>query len=77
MVQRSFMNFNKVIFQSLFVSVVKPLVSYGTSAWNPIQQYLIKNTENVQRRASKQRLTYRESLNVFDLPKLQYRRYRD
>ena len=77
MVQRSFMNFNKVIFQSLFVSVVKPLVNYGTSAWNPIQQYLIKNTENVQRRASKQRLTYRERLNVFDLPKLQYRRYRD
>ena len=37
-IQRSFMHFDKVIIQSVFVSALKPLVEYGASAWNPLQK---------------------------------------
>ena len=35
-------------------TVVKPLVNYGTFAWNPILKYPMKIIENMHRRASKQ-----------------------
>ena len=65
----------------LFKSLVRPILGYASSAWNPYKTKDIEAIENVQRRATKmlpdmKDLTYEERLRKLKLPSLRYRRLR-
>ena len=81
MLRRTFAHLDKYVFKVLFISIVRPHLEYGAPIWNPYTRKLISQIENVQRRATKlipgmHNLTYRERLEKWELPTLQYRRYR-
>ena len=81
MIRRTFLHLDKENFKLLFTSIVRPHLEYANSVWNPQLKRLINMVENVQRRATKcipglSNLTYKERLEILDLPTLQYRRYR-
>ena len=69
------------LFLSLFKSLVRPILEYGHSVYQPQQKYLCSDLEDVQRRATKllpsvRDLPYPERLRRLRLPSLEHRRLR-
>ncbi len=81
MIRRTFTFLDNETFTKLFTSLVRPVLEYGNSVWSTHLQYLIKDIENVQRRATKllpgmQDLEYEDRLRRLNLPSLAFRRIR-
>ncbi|KAK3107559.1 hypothetical protein FSP39_017306 [Pinctada imbricata] len=80
-IRRSLSYLDKNIFLTLYKSIVRPHLEYGSSVWSVIYKKEAIGIENVQRRATKlirsiSHLTYPERLKTLGLPTLQYRRLR-
>jgi hypothetical protein len=80
-IRRSFDYLDWNLFTQLFKSLVRPMLEYGNSVWNPYLKGLRAEIENVQRRATKlipdmNTLQYEERLAALDLPSLEFRRKR-
>ena len=72
---------DKDSFKLLFTALVRPHLEYAQATWSPHLKKHIKAIENVQRRASKavlgfKDLSYEARLRAMRLPTLAYRRYR-
>ena len=81
MIKRSFDFMDKDMFLTVFKSIVRPHLEYGSSVWSVIYNKEAIQLENVQRRATKlikniQHKTYTQRLKYLGLPSLQYRRLR-
>ena len=80
-VRRTFTHMDPVIFTQIFKGLVRPNLEYAQSVWSPHSKKMIKDVEDVQRRASKlvpglKVLEYPERLKRLKLPTLAYRRVR-
>ncbi|KAK7105260.1 hypothetical protein V1264_016666 [Littorina saxatilis] len=80
-IRRTFQNLDKETFVQLYKSLVRPILEYGHSVWNPQAKGLCKDLENVQRRATRmigslKELSYSERLRILGIPCLQHRRRR-
>ena len=69
------------MFQNLYVSLVRPHLTYATPVWSPFYKKDTIILANVQRRAAKlvnacKTLTYLERNRKLGLPYLEYRRER-
>ena len=78
-IRRSFKYLDFKTFSLLFKSLVRPILEYASSVWNPHKTKDIEAIENVQRRATQmlpdmKDLTYEERLRKLKLPSLRYRR---
>ena len=78
-IRRSFDFLDENLFLQLYKSLVRPILEYGHSVWQPWQKTLSNDIESVQRRATKllpalPDLPYRERLASLKLPSLQNRR---
>ena len=81
LIRRTFSFLSDKTFVLLFKSLVRPLLEYGHTIWQPQDKYLCKEVEDVQRRATKmlghlKNLSYPERLKKLKLPSLEYRRQR-
>jgi len=80
-INRNFSNLDKVTLKLLYKSLVRSLLEYGHSVWNPYRIGLISDLERVQKRATKlvkqcRKLNYSDRLRFLDMPTLKYRRAR-
>lgn len=80
-IRRSFDFLDEKLFLQLYKSLVRPILEYGHSVWQPWQKTLQSDIENVQRRATKllpmiRDLPYSERLEALKLPSLEHRRKR-
>ena len=80
-IRRSFDNLSEELFVQLYKSLVRPILEYGHSVWNPYLKTLCQEVEKVQRRATKllgclKNLSYPERLRRLKLPSLEHRRNR-
>jgi len=78
-INRNFVNLEKSTFILLYKSLVRSLLEYGNSVWNPHKTGLIHDLEKVQKRATKllplcRNKSYSERLKFLNLPCLRYRR---
>ena len=81
LIRRSFDYMSEKMFTLLFKSLVRPILEYGHSIWQPHEKGLCKDIEDVQRRATKtlshlKNLPYPERLRKLKLPSLEFRRMR-
>ena len=79
--KNSFKNWDLKTFRLLFTSYVRPILEYGSSAWNPYLKKDIKKIEKVQRRATKlvpqlRNKSYEMRLKMLELQTLEERRIR-
>ena len=77
-IKRSFSCLDKVMFRTLYVSLVRPHLEYASEIWNPHLIGDIQALEKVQRRATKlvpelKHLAYVDRLCALNLPSLLYR----
>lgn len=80
-IKRTFKSLNKELFIILYKSIVRSILDYGGSVYNPYTKKSIQLLENVQRRATRivpelKGLSYHERLDNLNLPTLYYRRKR-
>jgi hypothetical protein len=80
-IKNSFQNWDARTFKILFTSYVRPILEYGSMAWNPHKKQDIKKIEAVQRRATKlvptlRNKSYGERLKELGLTSLEDRRLR-
>ena len=80
-IKRSFHCIDKIMFRTLYVSLVRPHLEYVSEIWNPHLIGDIQVVEKVQKCATKlvpdlRQLTYSDRLVVLNLPSLLYRRRR-
>jgi ribonucleases P/MRP protein subunit RPP40 len=80
-INRNFCNLDKVSFKLLYKSLVRSLIEYGHSVWNPYRVGIILDLERVQKRATRmvkgcKKLSYNERLCFLELPTLAFRRAR-
>ena len=80
-IRRTFDHLPNHTFVLLYKAMVRPILEYGHSVWNPAQKMLIKELEDVQRRATKlvgglKNKPYPERLKTLKLPSLEFRRLR-
>jgi hypothetical protein len=80
-IRRSFDYLNEATFVQLYKSLVRPILEYGHSVWQPHQKGLQSDVEDVQRRATKliaslKNKPYPERLAALELPSLEHRRMR-
>jgi hypothetical protein len=80
-IRRSFDYLNEATFVQLYKSLVRPILEYGHSVWQPQQKGLQSDVEDVQRRATKliaslKNKPYPERLAALELPSLEHRRMR-
>ena len=80
-IRRTFDFLTESMFVQLFKSLVRPILEYGNSAWQPQHKSLCQDIEDVQRRATKllasiRDLSYPERLAKLKLPSLEHRRKR-
>jgi hypothetical protein len=69
------------MFTTLYKSIVRPHLEYGSKIWSVMYKREVIQIENVQRRATKlvkhiQHLSYSDRTRYLGLPSLQYRRLR-
>ena len=81
LIRRSFDYLNERTFVLLFKSMVRPLLEYGNTVWQPLLKSLESEIEDVQRRATKtlshlKDKPYAERLRTLKLPCLEHRRRR-
>ena len=72
---------NPDIFKKLFCAHIRPHIEYAVQFWAPYLRKSINQIESVQRRATKnipgfQNHSYKERLQLLDIPTLAYRRLR-
>ena len=80
-IRRSFDHLTPATFVQLYKSLVRPILEYGHSVWQPRHKRLCSDVEDVQRRATKliaslKDKPYPERLATLKLPSLEYRRNR-
>jgi len=80
-INRNFSNLDIFSFLMLYKSMVRSHIEYGNVIWSPYKEYLIFDTERVQKRATKmvkgmRNLSYQERLITLKLPTLKFRRIR-
>jgi len=80
-ISRNFIDLDKASFLLLYKSLVRSHLEYAGSVWNPHKKGLIRDIENVQKRATKlirccKKLSYEDRLVKLQLPTLKYRRFR-
>ena len=68
-------------FNLIYKGIVRPVIEYASSVYNPILQKDIEKIESIQRRGTKMVIglgnkTYQERLRCLNLPTLTYRRHR-
>ena len=81
LIRRSFHFLDTEMFSTLYKSLVRPILEYGSPVWSPEAKGSIIDVENVQRRATKlvdslSNLSYEERMKILNLPSLEYRRVR-
>jgi hypothetical protein len=81
MIKRSFTYMDKNMITTLYKSIVRPHLEYGSNIWSVMNKEEAIQIENVQRRATKlvkhiQHLSYSDRSRYLGLPSLQYRRLR-
>ena len=81
MIKRSFSNLSKEIVIPLYKSLVRPIVEYGSSIWNPMLKSDVQEIEKIQRRATKlisniSHLSYPDRLRYLKMDSLTFRRRR-
>ena len=81
LIKRSFSFLDKPTFLTLYKSLIRSHVDYGTSIWFPVLKKDMRIIENTQRRATKllpdlYHLSYEQRLEALNLPTLLYRRKR-
>jgi hypothetical protein len=80
-IRRSFDFLSEEVFVQLYKSLVRPILEYGHSVWQPYTKTLCAEIESVQRRATKmlahlKEKPYPERLRTLNLPCLEHRRLR-
>ncbi|XP_076443974.1 uncharacterized protein LOC143282259 [Babylonia areolata] len=80
-IRRTFDFLDDNLFMNLYKSLVRPILEYGHSVYQPYHKTLCSDIEDVQRRATKQLptvrdLPYPERLRHLRLPSLEHRRNR-
>ena len=80
-IKRTFASRDANTIRLLYVTLVRPILDYASTVWNPHLMKNIHKLEAVQRRATKlipsfYNLTYSERLQELNLPSLLYRRTR-
>ena len=80
-IRRTFDFLTEETFVQLFKSLVRPILEYGNSAWQPNSKILCQEIEDVQRRSTKllasiRDLSYPQRLAKLKLPSLEHRRRR-
>ena len=68
-------------FLIIYKSIIRPIIDYGDSVWNPSLKKHIQMIENIQRRGTKLvpelvNINYTDRLKMLNLPTLKYRRKR-
>ena len=81
LVKRNFKHLDERTFLTLYKSLIRPLLEYGSTVWKPYYKKDSEALEKVQRRATKlvpriKDLPYSSRLKVLQLPTLIYRRRR-
>jgi hypothetical protein len=81
MIKRSFTYMDKNMFTTLYTSIVRAHLEYGSNIWSIMYKNEAIQIENVQRRATKlvkniPHLSYSDRSRYLGLPSLQYRRLR-
>jgi hypothetical protein len=81
MIKRSFTYMDKNMITTLYKSIVRPHLEYGSNIWSVMNKEEAIQIENVQRRATKlvkhiQHLSYSDRSRYLGLPSLQYRSLR-
>ena len=54
-IHRSFEHMDKEMFLTLYKSLVRPVLEYGSCVWSPYLKSNIKKIEDIQRRATRAR----------------------
>ena len=80
-IRRSFQHLEIDTFIDLYKSLVRPILEYGHSVWQPHLKGLRRDLEDAQRRATRmvanlRQLTYPQRLEALQLPSLEHRRRR-
>ena len=80
-IRRSFDYLTKKTFVQLYKGIVRPILEYGHSVWQPSQKTLCSDIEDVQHRATKligtlKEMPYPDRLRALKLPTLEHRRLR-
>ena len=80
-IKRNFNSRDPVVIRLLYTTLVRPILDYASTIWNPHHLGNIRELENIQRRATKfiptlENLPYSDRLQSLNLPSLSYRRNR-
>ena len=80
-IRRSFDHLSEKTFVQLYKALVRPILEYGHTVWQPHLKTLCQDVEDVQRRATRLLSTlnsksYPERLAALQLPSLEHRRKR-
>ena len=80
-IKRNFNYRDPVVIRLLYTTLVRPILDYASTIWNPHHVGNIRELENIQRKATKliptlQNLPYSDRLQSLNLPSLSYRRNR-
>ena len=83
LVTRTFSYMDRNTFLIIYKSIIRPIIDYGDSVWNPSLKKHIQMIDNIQRRGTKLvpelvNINYTDSdrLKILNLPTLKYRRKR-
>ena len=77
--RRSFTHLDKINFCLIYKAIIRPVIEYASSVYDPILMKDMNKLESIQRRATKmvegvQDKSYEERLKYLDLPSLRFRR---
>ena len=81
LVKRTFSYMDENMFLTIYKSIIRPIIDYGDSVWNPCLKKHIQMIENITRRGTKlvpelRNISYTDRLKKLNLPTLKYRRNR-
>ena len=81
LVKRTFSYMDRDTVLIIYKSIIRPIIDYGDSVWNPSLKKHIQMIENIQRRGTKLvpeliNINYTDRLKMLNLPTLKYRRKR-
>ena len=75
LVKRTFSYMDRDTFLIIYKSIIRPIIDYGDSVWNPSLKKHIQMIENIQRRGTKLvpeliNINYTDRLKMLNLPTL-------